>query len=95
MMFKHATTRICASMNLHTEKMCTHTKIQKAASHTVSRCLEIPSSVMTSGHLHYNTGGVLWEVVKDGNLNISENDHFYSDTKNKQDLIQLPFKHVQ
>lgn len=52
----------------------------------MSRCLEIPSSVMTSGHLHYNTGGVLWEAVKDGNLNISENDHFYRDRKNMQDL---------
>lgn len=80
--------------NVHTHRWkCVHQSYKKLH-HTVSRCLEIPSSVMTSGHLHYNTGGVLWEVVKGGNLNISENYHFYSDTKNKQDLIQLPFKHM-
>lgn len=67
--------------NVHHTQTHTGTKIyssnlHKAASHTVSRCLEIPCLVMTSGRLQYNTGNALWKIFEDADLTLLGKTNF-------------------
>lgn len=54
----------------HTDTQMCSSNLHKVASHTVSRCLEIPCSVMTSGRLQCNTGSMLWKISEDADLTL-------------------------